>query len=201
MVSKQNLQQRRWLILLADTWKNHAQDSRPRGHRTFHLVRCVWVQSACYIRGSYTTSVYPSSLAQGSVAMAMRRMYEQCTRPSTSLGLGMRLIPCALALYPDQNFELENVYHLYTHYIALCAYKQKAHCLQLIDMVNKNTVFVMLVDLAELFKACWSQFSTDFDNFVILISRSDAQIWRFTSGQQMTDKTDRFTPCLAYARG
>jgi hypothetical protein len=57
MVSKQNLQQRRSLILLADTHKKRARarDSRPRGRRPFTLTirsyvrKLIWVQSACRI--------------------------------------------------------------------------------------------------------------------------------------------------------
>ena len=65
--------------------------------------------------------------------------------------------PCASAasgLYPDLNLELENVDDLYLHItLHYCAHEQKAHGLQLIGVVNKNTVFVTLVDLADLFKA------------------------------------------------
>ena len=71
-------------------------------------------------------------------------MYIQ--RTSTASGL--------YHISPDLNLELENVDDLYLcitlHY---CAHEQKAHGLQLIGVVNKNTVFVTLVDLADLFEA------------------------------------------------
>ena len=52
-------------------------------------------------------------------------------------------------LYPDLNLELKNVDNLYLHItLHYCAHEQKAHGLQLIGVVNKNTVFVTLVDLA-----------------------------------------------------
>ena len=52
------------------------------------------------------------------------------------------------------NLELENVDDLYLHItLHYCAHEQKAHGLQLIGVDNKNTVFVTLVDLADLFKA------------------------------------------------
>ena len=60
----------------------------------------------------------------------------------------------ASGLYPDLNLELENVDDLYLHItLHYCVHEQKAHGLQLIGVVNKNTVFVTLVDLANLFKA------------------------------------------------
>ena len=59
----------------------------------------------------------------------------------------------ASGLYPDLNFELENVDNLYLHItLYYCVHEQKAHGLQLIGVVNKNTVFVTPMDLADLFK-------------------------------------------------
>ena len=68
--------------------------------------------------------------------------------PRTSTASGLYRIS------PNLNLKLENVDNLYLH-IALhyCAHKQKAHDLQLIGVVNKKTVFVSLVDLADLFEA------------------------------------------------
>ena len=60
----------------------------------------------------------------------------------------------ASGLYPDLNLELENVDDLYLHItLHYCAHEQKAHGLQLIGVVNKNTVLVTLVDLTDLFEA------------------------------------------------
>ena len=63
------------------------------------------------------------------------------------------MLSTASGLYrisPDLNLKLKNVDDLYLlntlHY---CAHEQKAHGLQLIGVVNKNTVFVTLVDLAK----------------------------------------------------
>ena len=67
-------------------------------------------------------------------------------RSSTASGL--------YCISPDLNLELENVDNLYLHItLHYCAHEQKAHGLQLIGVVNKNTVFVTLVDLADLFEA------------------------------------------------
>ena len=68
--------------------------------------------------------------------------------PRTSTASGL----CRIS--PNLNLKFENVddlsLHITLHY---CAHEQKAHDLQLIGVVNKNTVFVTLVDLADLFEA------------------------------------------------
>ena len=68
--------------------------------------------------------------------------------PRTSTASGLYHIS------PNLNLKLKNVDDLYLHIILhYCVHEQKAHDLQLIGVVNKNTVFVTVVELADLFEA------------------------------------------------
>ena len=59
-------------------------------------------------------------------------------------------------------------------------------------VANKKALFVMLVDCVPQFEASWSQFFTEFDWFIVLMSRIDDFC---ANDNNNNDTTDYFTPC------